>query len=189
MGPYHTQTEAQYSNFKAAIAATGILGMNADNCGQYGFVIPTDDPRPEITAAQKATKAGKPTENPDGSWSYKWTVMDKTAEELAQEETNRRQGMTAQRWSFATAVMGEGVITAEEAQAWGPGNALPATVDAALAAAISDPVLLAAARVRALAAPTINRLNPLVEILRDAFGLTPEKADELFQLARIIEES
>lgn len=82
MKPYHTQTETQYSSFKAAVAATGILGLNADNCHIYGFVIPTDEPRPEITAPQKAIKAEKPTENADGSWSYKWTVADKTSEEI-----------------------------------------------------------------------------------------------------------
>jgi hypothetical protein len=187
MGPYHTQTETQYSSFKAAIAATGILGLNADNCGQYGFVIPTDEPRPEITSAQKATKADMPTENPDGSWSYKWTVRDKTTEELAQEETNRRQGMTVERWSFATAAMAAGILTAEEAQAWGPGTSLPAAVDAAITAAVSDPVQLAAAKVRALSAPRINRLNPLVEILRGAFQLTEEQADDLFTTAKQIE--
>ena len=187
--PYNTQTETQYPSFKAAIAAVGVLGLNADNCADYGFVIPTDEPRPEITGAQKATKADKPTENPDGSWSYKWAVMDKTAEELAAEETSRRQGMTVERWSFATAAMAAGILTAEEAQAWGPGTSLPAAVEAAITAGVSDPVQLAGAKVRALAAPRINRLNPLVEILRGAFSLTPEQADELFQLARIVEES
>ena len=187
MKPYHIQTETQYSSFKAAISATGILGLNADNCADYSFVIPTDEPQPEITAAQKATRADKPTENPDGSWSYKWTVTVKTAEELAQEETNRRQAMTVERWSFATAAMAAGILTAEEAQAWGPGTSLPAAVDAAITAAVSDPVQLAGAKVRALAAPRINRLNPLVEILRGAFQLTEEQADDLFAVAKQIE--
>lgn len=91
MKPYHIQTEAQYVSFKAAAAVFNILGLNADNCADYGFVIPTDEPRPETTAAQKATKADKPTENPDGSWSYKWTVTDKTAEELADELPQARE--------------------------------------------------------------------------------------------------
>lgn len=186
-GPCHTQTETQYSSFKLAIAATGILGLNADNCGDYGFVIPTEEPRPETTTAQKATKADKPTENSDGSWSYKWTVTDKTAEELAAEETSRRQGMTVERWSFATAAMAAGILTAEEAQAWGPGTSLPAAVEAAITAAVSDPVQLAGAKVRALAAPRINRLNPLVEILRGAFELTAEQADDLFTVAKALE--
>lgn len=95
--PYHIQTETQYSSFKAAKDAFGILGLNADNCGDYGFVVPTNEPRPEIAAAQKATKADKPTENPDGSWSYKWTVTDKTAEELAQHQAMFRQNVMQER--------------------------------------------------------------------------------------------
>jgi len=97
MRPYHIQTETQYSSFKQAKDVFGILGLNADNCGQYDFVIPTDEPRPDITAAQKATKADKPTENPDGSWSYKWNVRDKTPEELAQDRENLHQQIKRER--------------------------------------------------------------------------------------------
>lgn len=98
-----------------------------------------------------------------------------------------RQAMTVERWSFATAAMAAGILTAEEAQAWGPGTSLPAAVDQAITAAVSDPVQLAGAKVRALAAPRINRLNPLVEILRGAFSLTPEQADDLFTMAKALE--
>ena len=187
MKPYHIETQIVYPNLKKAGTAFGILGLNEANAPSHGFALAENEPKPEIAAAQVATLADLPTENPDGSWSFKWAVRDKTAEELAQEETNRRQGMTVERWSFATAAMAAGILTAEEAQAWGPGTSLPAAVDAAITAAVSDPVQLAGAKVRALAVPRINRLNPLVEILRSAFNLTPEQADDLFIQAKALE--
>lgn len=111
-------------------------------------------------------------------------VPEITPEEALQKQ---RKAMTVERWSFATASMAAGIITAEEAQAWGPGTSLPASIDQAISAAITDPGELAAAKVRALAAPRINRLNPLIEILRAAFNLTPEEADDLFGAAQQIE--
>lgn len=99
----------------------------------------------------------------------------------------KRQNMTVERWSFASAAMAAGVINAEEAESWGPGNALPASVEAALSDAISDPKALAMAKVRARAAPRINRLNPLVEALRERLNLTPEQADDLFAVAKALE--
>jgi hypothetical protein len=116
-----------------------------------------------------------------------FTTPGPTSEQIAEQQTARRRAMAVERWSFATAAMNAGHITAEEAQAWGPGNALPAAVDAALSAAIEDPGQLAAAKVRALAGPNINRLNPLIEILRGAFGMTEEQADDLFTAAKQIE--
>ncbi len=81
-GPYHIETETQYPSFKRAAASVSVLGLNTANCGQHGFVVPTDDPQPDITATQRATKSGKPTENPDGSWSYRWAVNDKSVDEI-----------------------------------------------------------------------------------------------------------
>lgn len=151
-----------------------------------GSVTPRILEQPAITDTQVAEQNTQP-EKVNGEWVLGWTVRDKTAEELAQEETNRRQAMTVERWSFATAAMAAGILTAEEAQAWGPGTSLPAAVDQAITAAVSDPVQLAGAKVRALSAPRINRLNPLVEILRGAFQLTEEQADDLFAVAKQIE--
>lgn len=188
MKPYHIETQTVYPNLAQAGKALNILGLNEANAPSHGFALASNAPKPELTTAQVATLAALPTENSDGSWSFKWATRDKTAEELAAEQTNKRRGMTAERWSFATAAMTAGLLTAEEAQAWGPGTSLPATVDAALSAAVSDPVQLAGAKVRALAAPRINRLNPLVEILRGAFSLTEEQADDLFTTAKALEE-
>ena len=111
----------------------------------------------------------------------------KTPAEIEAETLAKRRAMTVERWSFATAAMAAGIITAEEAQAWGPGNGLPTAIDQAITAAVTDPTELAAAKVRALAAPRINRLNPLIEILRGALSLTPEQADQLFETAKQIE--
>lgn len=183
---YHIPTETQYSSFKAAKDAFGILGLNADNCGQYGFVIPTDEPRPEITATQKATKAGKPTENPDGSWSYKWTVRDKTPEEIEVETQNKRQGITVPRDDFAAAVMVSGIISPQEAQDWASGNALPAAVETALVSGITDPTQLAIAKIKALSSANIGRTNPLIDMLAATFEMTPEEVDTLFETAKQI---
>lgn len=139
---YYKKTETQYFSFKEASVATGILGLNAKNCGDYGFVIPTDEPRPEITATQKATKADKPTENSDGSWSFKWVVTDKTVEELTQDhestilqiksEANRRITALCPEWkqrnllAQATQLVNKGELnwTQEERAAWSAGEAL-----------------------------------------------------------------
>lgn len=94
---YYKKNETQYSSFKQASAATGILGLGADNCAQYGFVIPTDAPRPEVTENQKIVKAARPTENSDGTWSYKWSVHDKTAAEIVQYREKIKRQIIAER--------------------------------------------------------------------------------------------
>jgi hypothetical protein len=56
-----------------------------DFLAQWGIYRPTVLSQPTITETQISELADMPTENPDGSWSYKWSVRDKTAEELAQD--------------------------------------------------------------------------------------------------------
>lgn len=153
----------------------------------------------EGTRGRLAMVEDKPNLDPDtqklveqtvqenGEWFIRYEAFDLTEQELSDRATAKRQNMTVERWSFATAAMAAGIITAEEAQAWGPGNSLPAAIDQAISAAVTDPTELAAAKVRALAAPKINRLNPLIEILRGALNLTPEQADDLFAAAAQIE--
>lgn len=133
------------------------------------------------TVAPDMPEDGMLWDTTTGDW------RNKTPEELASETTARRDGMVVERWAFANAAMIAGYITADEAQAWGPGTALPATVEAAIAAAVTDPVQFSMAKVRALAAPRVSRSNPLIEILRGAFSLTPEQADDLFVTAQQIE--
>lgn len=161
--------------------------VSDDILANYGVVNVIAAPRPEVADNQIAERNTEPTQQPDGTWILDWTMRAKTAEEIMQEESARRQAMTVERWSVASAAMAAGIITAEEAEAWGPGNALPANVQAALSDAISDPKALSMAKVRALAAPRINRLNPLVEALRERLDLTPEQADELFAAAKMLE--
>lgn len=111
-----------------------------------------------------------------------------TASPAAQLELEaERRGMVVERWAFANAAQLAGIITSAEAEAWGPGVSLPAAVDTALAAVLTDPSELSMAKVRALAAPRIGRTNSIVELLRAALSLTPEQADDVFRTAQQIE--
>lgn len=158
-----------------------------ETLADYNVVRVIAAPRPEVADPQIAERNAEPTQQPDGTWVLDWTVRDKTPEELEADLKTKRKMLSVERWSFAGAAMAAGIITSDEAQAWGPGNALPASVEAALSDAIADPSALAMAKVRALAAPRINRLNPLVEALRERLDLTPEQTDELFAAAKLLE--
>jgi hypothetical protein len=97
MRPYHIATATQYQNLKAAKEAFGILGLNADNAADHGFVITTQEPFPDVSASEKPVLSDSPTENEDGSWSYKWAVIDKTAGELNADQERERARVNAER--------------------------------------------------------------------------------------------
>jgi hypothetical protein len=108
-----------------------------------------------------------------------------TPEELAQKA---RQDMPAvTRMQFAIALAVQGGITAQEAKDFAGGNALPAVAtDAIAVSGLSDTEKMAA-EIRALGAPTIHRLNPLVLLMQQAVPMTDEQADALFLAAAAID--
>lgn len=94
---YNPASGATYNNFRQASEGEGILGLNESNCGEFGLVLPTDEPAPDLVPTQKATLADIPTENPDGSWSYKWSISDKTAAELAKDVATKKDAIRVER--------------------------------------------------------------------------------------------
>lgn len=97
MKPYHIETQTAYPNLKQAGKAMDILGLNEANAAGHGFALAANEPKPEITAAQVATLADLPTENPDRSWSFKWATRDKTAEELNRDRESLFQQIKVER--------------------------------------------------------------------------------------------
>jgi hypothetical protein len=93
MNLHHIVTDTQYTSLKTAKEAFGILGLNADNATDHGFAVTTQDTAPDLTSTEKVVLSDKPTVNQDGSWSYKWSVIDKTAEEIALELARSRERM------------------------------------------------------------------------------------------------
>lgn len=108
-----------------------------------------------------------------------------TPEELA---LKARQDMPAvTRMQFAIALAMQGVITAQEAKDFAGGNALPAMATGAIAASGLSDTEKMAAEIRALGAPTIYRLNPLVLLMQQAVPMTDEQVDALFLAAAAID--
>lgn len=104
-----------------------------------------------------------------------WGQLETTATRLAEA----RAVMALPRAAFAIRVMQAALVTAEEAEAWADGSALPAVVLAVLdQVPAGEP--RAAARIEAKAAAAIHRMHPMVTALGAALGLTDEAVDALF---------
>lgn len=90
MKPYHIATDTVYPNLKRAGTALGILGLTEASAPDHGIALAEDEPRPEVTEKQTASLSQKPTENEDGSWTFKWTVADKPIEQIHAEINRER---------------------------------------------------------------------------------------------------
>lgn len=163
----------------------GIVPTQGADLTEYGYAWGSISDKPDITDGQALDRAEPVLTG--GFVSQGWTVRDKTPEQIANEAAQARERMVVNRWQFATACMIAGIVSSEEAMAWSPGNALPAGVEAALSAAIADPNTLAAAKIKALSAPTISRTNPLIAVLQQAYSLTDEQVDGIFETAAGLE--
>lgn len=108
-----------------------------------------------------------------------------TPEEAAQAARKAMPVVT--RMQFAIALAVQGVITAQEAKDFAGGNALPTMATGAIAASGLSDTEKMAAEIRALGAPTIHRLNPLVLLIQAAVQMTDEEADALFTAAAAID--
>ncbi|MBM1556661.1 hypothetical protein JQV19_08375 [Sulfitobacter mediterraneus] len=84
------------------------------------------------------------------------------------------------RAQFAGALALSGTVTAAEARAWGKNGDLPSFVIAAIEGSdMSDNEKLLAT-IKAESAIEIERLSPIVALLRAAKGLTDDQVDTLF---------
>ena len=174
MGPYHPETQMQFGSFEQAGAALGHLGLNEDNGGYYGLVVPTVAERPAITSRQRATKDKVPRRE-GGAWVYGWTVEDIPDSEM------RADMPPLSSYQFAMALALGGVISEADAEAWAVEGALPTS---ALNAINNNPTLTDAeklgARIKARQAKQIHRVSPIIDMLQAEWQLTDEQVDALF---------
>jgi len=132
-------------------------------------------PRPEVTAAQVATRDDVP-ELVNGEWVLGWTVRGMTTEELAEARSNAK----LDRFEFAGRAAEAGFVTYAEAAQWAAGNAVPAAVQAiidTLPLGQQGPVTL-----DVLARPVIRRTGDLMPALAAAFQTNDAGLDALFGL-------
>lgn len=91
------------------------------------------------------------------------------------------------RMQFAIAIAANGIITAQEAKDFAGGNSLPAFAIIAIQNSGLSQTEQMAAEIKALAAITIQRMNPVVLIMQRAKSLTDAQVDGLFKTAAEIE--
>ena len=139
----------------------------------------TDTPRPEHDPMTQDIAEGDPVLEGE-TWVRVWIVRDATPEERAHRLADKRATMRLTRGEFAIRAAGMGLISPEEAEAWAGGTSLPALVTGAFAAHIADDMERLGARVDALTASHIHRVNPLIILLQAQFGLTSDQVDALF---------
>lgn len=153
-----------------------------------GSAVPEIDPQPVVTASQVAELAVEPVFDA-GRWVLRWSVREKTAQELADELSAWREAEVVSRTQFASACFIAGIIAGQEARDWAGGNALPANVEAAIVAAISDPAEQVVALTKAGAEINVRRNNILIDILAaDAsFDMSDVEVDQIFALAKWVD--
>lgn len=150
-----------------------------DLLAAWGVYPVTDTPRPEFDPMTQDIAEGDPVLEGE-TWVRVWTVTDVTPEERARRLADKRATMRLMRGEFAIRAAGMGLITPEEAEAWAGGTSLPASVTNAFAAHIADDMERLAARVDALTASHIHRVNPLILLLQAQLGLSDDSIDALF---------
>ncbi len=149
--------------------------MSDNYLAAKGVVRVYQEEAPEVGAGEIAILQTVPA-LVSGKWVQGWTVRSKTPEELETE----RSKMATPRGTFALAAFSAGIITDVEAEAWAGGTALPGAVTDAFAAAIPDAAERLEARIQALTAAEVHRVNPLILMLQGTLSLTDEQTDALF---------
>jgi hypothetical protein len=98
--------------------------------------------------------------------------------ERAYEE--RMRSAPVSRFSFATALAADGIITIQEAKAFAGGTGLPAFATDVIAASGLTDVQKISAEIKSLSAVSIHRLNPIVLMMQSAKSMTDAEVDTLF---------
>lgn len=168
---YHIETGQSFRSRSEAQRILNIAGAS--------LVEPITAEAPTITANQRLTRNATPTEV-GGVWTYGWTVESLT-------DAEAREAMPPlSRAQFAGALALSGTVTAAEARAWGKNGDLPSFVIAAIeGSGMSDNEKLLAT-IKAESAIEIERLSPIVALLRGAKGLTEDQVDGLFSVGASI---
>lgn len=74
--PFHVATSTVYPNLHTAGRSLGVLGLDEDSAFSVGIVMAYREELPPLVAGQTASLDDLPTQNGDGSWSFKWTVSE-----------------------------------------------------------------------------------------------------------------
>jgi len=103
-----------------------------------------------------------------------------TSEEVAEKLTQARAAASMSRLDFAKLALGEGWITAAEAKAWVPGNALPQIVTYIIAQHIEGTDKQDIAEINALGQLVVNRNDLLLRLLMMSKKVTDAQMDAHF---------
>lgn len=166
------------NQFRAARASEGIsarLDISVEAAAAHGRRPVTVDPKPSVAPGEVAERHTAAVEV-DGALTLGWSVRAMTEEELAAYRGRMKPLSKAQ---FAIAVAGAGVITPTEAADWVKGDRLPEFAVTAIAALPREQRDFA--EIRFYSVGTIGRNNPLVEMLRQAAGVTAAQLDAIFE--------
>ena len=106
-----------------------------------------------------------------------------TAEDVAAELAQRRTSASMSRLNFAKLALREGWITAAEAKAWVPGNALPQIVTDIIAQHIEGADKQDIAEINALGQLVVNRNDLLLRLLMMSKKVTDAQMDAHFGIA------
>lgn len=165
----------------ADLRAAGIAAHDRSDprsLARYGVHHVHRDPEPDPPFGRVCDRDLVP-QREGGLYRLGWTERDMTE----QEWTAWREEATAARADFAIALAEAQIITGAEAEAWAGGSALPELAVNAIAASGLSVTAQVAARIRALGASEVRRLNPIVAMLQAAVPLTDQEADSLFHAA------
>jgi len=138
---------------------------------------------PELTGGERAKWSGT-----------RWVIVQPEPEpepepELTAEEVlaQARAAASMPRLDFAKLALREGWITAAEAKAWVPGNALPKIVTDIIAQHIKGADKQDIAEINALGQLVVNRNDLLLRLLMMSKKVTPEQMDAHFIAAAQVE--
>jgi len=106
-----------------------------------------------------------------------------TAEDVAAELAQARAAASMSRLDFAKLALREGWITAAEAKAWVPGNALPKIVTDIIAQHIEGADRQVVAEINALGQMVVNRNDLLLRLLMMSKKVTDAQMDAHFGIA------
>ena len=106
-----------------------------------------------------------------------------TAEDVAAELAQARAAASMSRLDFAKLALREGWITAAEAKAWVPGNALPQIVTDIIAQHIEGADKQDIAEINALGQTVVNRNDLLLRLLMMSKKVTDAQMDAHFGIA------
>ena len=115
-----------------------------------------------------------------GSKAAAYIQYEPTVEDTAIALAQARPAASMSRLDFAKLALREGWITAAEAKAWVPGNALPKIVTDIIAQHIEGADKQDIAEINALGQLVVNRNDLLLRLLMAVKKVTPEQMDAHF---------